>query len=550
MKVRIATRGSDLALWQANHVAGRLAAAGVETELLVLKTRGDLIDNIPLNQIEGKAFFTTEIEGALLDGRADLAVHSHKDLPTEQTPELMIAAVPLRGPTPERLLMRKEAHVPGAALLPLEHGARVGTSSPRRQEQLLAMRPDLRVIDLRGNVPTRINKLRAGGYDAIVLAAAGIDRLELDTSDLVDVTLDVDDLVPAPAQGALALQTRVDDAATRELVERVFHDEDTRLAITAERSLLAIAGGGCSLPLGAAVAQAGDGWSAHVFLGANHPQPGPGARWATGAGATAQAAVDAAYAVITSGAPTRTGPLEHLRIALCGSAEGGTQLGARLAALGAEVLHERVIAFEDVDCPDLAARIGALQAGDVLAVTSRETARRLGACSLPTGVQVAAVGAATASELERAGLTPTVIGSGGARELAEALDLAPGARVLFPCAEEAHDDLEHLLAARDIPVERAVLYRTVPLNDAQREGEVDARVFMSPSSVRATVEWERAHLQHKTQRLALGVQTAEELARCDLAATSPCEGSDMELPLVEHLVQHLYLSSLKQERAR
>ena len=550
MKVRIATRGSDLALWQANHVASGLAAAGVETELLVLKTRGDLIDNIPLNQIEGKAFFTTEIEGALLDGRADLAVHSHKDLPTEQTPELMIAAVPLRGPTPERLLVRRAAHAPDAALLPLGLGARVGTSSPRRQEQLLAMRPDLQVIDLRGNVPTRINRLREGGYDAIVLAAAGIDRLELDTSDLVDVTLDVDALVPAPAQGALALQTRVDDETTRELIARVFHDEGTRLAITAERSLLAIAGGGCSLPLGAAVKHLGDTWSAHVFLGANHPEPGPGARWATGSGATAQASVDAAYAVITSGAPTRTGPLEHLRVALCGSAAGGTRLGARLAALGAEVLHERVIAFEDIDCPDLADRIGALRAGDVLAVTSRETVRHLGTCTPPAGVSVAAVGAATAAELESVGLQPDVIGIGGARELAEALDLAPGARVLFPCAEEAHDDLERVLATKNIAVERAVLYRTVPLAEAVREGEVDARVFMSSSSVKATLAWERAHLEHSTQRLAFGAQTAAELARCELPATLPCEGSDDELPLVERLVQHLSLSSLKPERAR
>ena len=550
MKVRIATRGSDLALWQANYVARRLEAAGAETELLVLKTRGDLIDDIPLNQIEGKAFFTTEIEGALLDGRADLAVHSHKDLPTEQTPELTIAAVPLRGPTAERLLVRREAHAPEAALLPLAYGARVGTSSPRRQEQLLAMRPDLRVIDLRGNVPTRINRLRGGGYDAIVLAAAGIDRLELDTSDLVDLTLEVETLVPAPAQGALALQTRIGDQATRELVTRVFHDEETRLAISAERSLLAAAGGGCSLPLGAAVKHQGDSWSAHVFLGANHPEPGPGARWATGVGATAQASVDAAYAVITSGEPTRTGPLSHLSVALCGSAASDTQLGARLAALGADVHHERVLAFEQVECPDFAERLGALGEGDVLALTSREAVRRLGTRTLAPGVCVAAVGAATARELERAGFTPDLIGTGGAGDLARELDVVSGARVLYPCAEEVQGDLEQVLTARGVTVERAVLYRTVPSAGVARVSHLDVRVFMSPSAVNATLEWERAHPGRTTVRLALGAQTAAELARCELTAVSPCENALDPLPLAEHLVQYLSHPTQAPERTQ
>ena len=550
MKIRIATRGSDLALWQANHVAHRLETTGVETELLVLKTRGDLIDDVPLNQIEGKAFFTTEIEGALLDGRADLAVHSHKDLPTEHTPNLTIAAVPQRGPTPERLLMRRSAHAPAAALLPLAHGARVGTSSPRRAEQLLMKRPDLDVIDLRGNVPTRIQRLREGRYDAIMLAAAGIDRLELDTSDLVDLTLDVSDFVPAPAQGALALQTRSDDEATLEVCRRVFHHEDTASAIAAERTLLALAGGGCSLPLGASVEHLGSLWSANVFLGPDHPAPGPGARWATATGSSPEAAVATAYEAITSGAPTLCGPLAHVRVALCGSADGQTQLGTRLAGLGADVRHERVIAFEDVACPDLAERVAGLRAGDVIAFTSRQAVRRTGPLELPAGVLVAAVGAATAAELASAGLAADVVGTGGARELAEQLELVQGTRVLFPSAQELQDDFERIATARGASVERAVLYRTAAVEHAEQASDVDARVFMSPSSVRATLERERSRGESHVVRIALGRQTAEELERCELAAVSPSESGAEALPVAEHIVQYLSRSFLQAERAQ
>lgn len=539
MKVRIATRGSDLALWQANYVARLLEEHGAETELIVLKTRGDLIDDVPLHKLEGKAFFTSEIEGALLDGTADLAVHSHKDLPTELTPELGIAAVPPRGPLAERLLIRREAHAPRAAFLPLAHGARVGTSSPRRAEQLKALRPDLEVLDLRGNVPTRVNRLREGRYEAIVLAAAGIDRLELDTSDLVAVTLDVDQLVPAPAQGALALQTRTDDARTTELCRKVFHHEDTARAVAAERSLLALAGGGCSLPLGATVQRAGEHWSAHVFLGANHPRPGAPSRWAADTGDSPQAAVDAAYEKLVAEAPTRSGPLAHLSIALCGSADAGTRLGARLADLGADVHHERVIEFEDVEAPDLAQRVAGLRPGDVIAITSRQAVRRLGRLEKPAGVRVAAVGPATAVELERALLPADVIGTAGARALAEQLDLSLGTRVLFPCAEDAQDELEQVLAQRGVDVERVVLYRTLPIADAVQVEDVDVRVFMSPSSVVATLEQERSHPERRAIRLALGHQTAEQLARHELAAALPDEHELDALPLFERLVHHL-----------
>ena len=395
MKVRIGTRGSDLALWQARHVAGRLQADGHEVETCVMKTRGDRIVDVPLTTIEGKAFFTAELEEALLDGRVDLAVHSHKDLPVDGRAGLAIVAVPRRGPAGERLLVARHAHDPEEAFLPLARGACLGTSSPRRAEQVLVLRPDLRVLPLRGNVPTRVQRLREGRFDAIVLAAAGLDRLGLDTTALVDVALPIDLLVPAPAQGALAVQTRADDRELAAICGRILHDSETARIVAAERSVLAAAGGGCNLPLGCTIEPEGSGFRARVFLGADHPAPGCRARWAEAFAQDLDAVVGAAFHGLVAERPTRCGPLRGLRVALTGSAAGGTLLGERLSSLGAETVHERVIAFEDLESCDLARRLAALAPGDGLALTSREAARRLAGLSVPPGVVVGAVGSAT-----------------------------------------------------------------------------------------------------------------------------------------------------------
>jgi len=538
MKVRIGTRGSELALWQARHVAALLAAEGVSSELVVMKTRGDVIDDVPLTQVEGKAFFTAEIERALLERTADLAVHSHKDLPTEITPGLVVAAIPRRGPRGERLLVAPEAHESAAPFLPLARGARVGTSAPRRGEQLLALRPDLQVLALRGNVPTRVKRLREGRYDAIVLAAAGLERLGLDTSGLADVALSEDLFVPAPAQGALALQVRASDAELLELLRSKLHDEDTARLVEAERSLLVRAGGGCNLPLAASIepGSAPGSFVARAFLGADHPRPGVGPRWARVEAREPEAAIEGAYAVLATGEATGCGPFAGLLVALAGSASEetrDTRLGARLETLGARVAHERVLAFQDVVAPELAERAAALRAGDALAVTSRQAARRLEGIRVQAGVTIAAVGAATARALESVGLRASVVGSGGARELALALPLAPGARVLFPCAEEAVSELEDALAARAIALERAVLYRTVPVPDAEHVEDALVRVYMSPSAVEASLDWERSDARPRTLRVALGRTTARALERAGLAAEEP-EGS-----LVDFLARRL-----------
>lgn len=247
-KIRIGTRGSDLALWQAHFVRRQLEEIGCEVSIQIIVTQGDRIQDLSFDKLEGKGFFTKEIEQALLNGEVDLAVHSHKDLETTQPAGLHIAAVSYREDASELLLMKREAFDASQAWN-LKANAVIGTSSARRKAQIIAQRPDLEIKELRGNVPTRIDKLRHGQYDAILLARAGVLRLELDLSDLETIVLDPTSFIPAPAQGVLGLQTRVDDAVTTEILQKLHHtDVATRIGL--ERSVLRQMDGGCQLPLG------------------------------------------------------------------------------------------------------------------------------------------------------------------------------------------------------------------------------------------------------------------------------------------------------------
>jgi hydroxymethylbilane synthase len=230
----IGSRGSQLALWQARHIASLLK---VETRLEIIKTTGDKIQDVPLSQVGGKGLFTKEIEEALLDGRIDLAVHSLKDMPSELPPGLTLAAIPEREDPRDALL--------GA---PLKEGARVGTSSLRRSVQLLTMHRELSIESLRGNLDTRIRKLDEGQYDTIILAAAGLRRLGW--AERISQLIPVDVMIPAVGQGALAIETRDDSGEAYQLARTLEHAA-SRTAITAERAFLAVFGGGCQVPIGA-----------------------------------------------------------------------------------------------------------------------------------------------------------------------------------------------------------------------------------------------------------------------------------------------------------
>ncbi len=242
--LRIGTRGSALALWQARSIARALGkSAGGEPEIVIIKTSGDKFQQTSFSQIGTKGVFIKELEDALLEGRIDLAVHSMKDVPTEMPAGLTIAAIEKREDMRDALLSSS-----GAKLASLPPGARVGTSSLRRQSQLLYARRDLRVLELRGNVDTRIAKLKRGDYDAIVLAKAGLDRLDLSGS--ITEVLPSEVSLPAAGQGAIGIEARAGDTETLRFLAPL-EDAETRSAVTAERSALAGLGGGCQVPIGA-----------------------------------------------------------------------------------------------------------------------------------------------------------------------------------------------------------------------------------------------------------------------------------------------------------
>jgi len=236
----IGSRGSKLALWQANHVMGRLAGVGYQCRLEIIKTTGDVRTDVSMKEVGNKGIFTKEIEEALLDGRIDIAVHSMKDMPTALPAGLTIAAIPEREDVRDVLI--------GKTLAQLPRGARIGTGSLRRIAQLLAHRPDLKMLPIRGNVDTRIRKLDEGEFDAIVLAAAGLNRLGWDHR--ISEHIGVEVMCPAVGQGALCVETRGDGGPGAQACARLDNHE-TRSAVVAERAVLAQLGGGCQVPIGA-----------------------------------------------------------------------------------------------------------------------------------------------------------------------------------------------------------------------------------------------------------------------------------------------------------
>ena len=245
----IGTRGSELALWQANHIKSKLLKLGLDPVIKVIKTKGDKFQDLSFDKIEGKGFFTKEIEYSLLNKNIDLAVHSLKDLETEQPKGLCIAAVPKREDPADTLLINLKS-VDKSRLLDFAKNSIIGTSSARRKNQLLLFREDVTIKDLRGNVPTRINKLRKGDYDAIVLARAGLNRLEIDLSEFYVIDLPTNYFIPAPSQGALGIQIREDDTKLKELLLKI-NDNNSFENVDFERKILKGIGGGCHSPFGA-----------------------------------------------------------------------------------------------------------------------------------------------------------------------------------------------------------------------------------------------------------------------------------------------------------
>ncbi|HUV68049.1 MAG TPA: hydroxymethylbilane synthase [Terracidiphilus sp.] len=276
MNLRIGSRGSQLALWQAHHIAALLRGEGHAVEIEIIKTTGDRLQEVTFAQVGSKGMFTKEIEDALAEGRVDLAVHSLKDLPTELPEPFALAATPVRVDPRDAFVSVNHAN-----LASLPQGAKVGTSSQRRRAQLKALRPDIDAVEFRGNVDTRLRKLAEGQVEAILLASAGLERLG--KTDWVRERLDPKNFCPSAGQGSLGIETRKDDAATIDAVAFLDH-EPTRFAVTVERAALAALGGGCQVPIGIhcragiAIAGSGDGPIDEVFAVVAAPETGEAVR--------------------------------------------------------------------------------------------------------------------------------------------------------------------------------------------------------------------------------------------------------------------------------
>lgn len=514
--LKIGTRTSKLALWQTHHIIERLQAAwpGLECRIEPFVTQGDKTLDTPLPQIGGKGLFTAELETALLDGRIDIAVHSLKDLPVEDATGLALGAVTSRAPVGDGLVARE-----GWTLETLPPGAVVGTSSNRRRAQLLAARPDLDIRSIRGNVQTRAGKVAAGEYHATVLAEAGLRRLGLEH--LVTQWLPLDVMLPAPGQGALAVQCRAADKTTLILLAAI-EDEGVRTAVTAERTFLQAMGGGCSAPIAAhgqifqrkdakdaegsiylkALVASTDGKQIVKVVGKGNDPVALGKQLAAQAiaqGADAiLAAVDRGQFTVDSGqftvsnpqspTPQSQPPLSGKRIVVTRSPEQAPDLAERLAALGAEPVVFPVIQFEPLPAPELDEALAQIEQFDWLVFTSVNAAnfffekldeQRLKIKDLQSTYnlqslifrhqdeffnlpQIAAVGSATAVSLAEKGVPVDFMPEEFTGEkLALGLGDLTGKRVLLPRAKIGRPEIVALLREQGAEVVDVALYDTV-----------------------------------------------------------------------------------------
>ncbi|HEX5465765.1 MAG TPA: hydroxymethylbilane synthase [Candidatus Limnocylindrales bacterium] len=496
--LRLGTRGSALALAQARLVAAALERQGTAVSLVTIRTAGD--DHRP-DEGWGEGAFVSAIERALRRGEVDLAVHSAKDLPTTEPPDLMVAAFLPRADPRDALVGPR----PGLRFVDLPTGARVGTDSPRRSRFLRRLRPDLETHPLDGNVDRRLERLAEGETDALILAVAGLERLG--RADRIGQVLSPQVIFPAPGQGAIAIQVRTDDAEARDLVATV-DDAPTRSAVTAERSLLAALGGGCRAPIGA-LARVRDG---RLHLRAAWAGPQGEVRQGRAEG-DLDAAVELGQRLAARlVAPPRRGT----RVSRRPYDGAGTSAGPRVlvtrptAEAGPLVAALRRRGLQPVVVP--AIRVSALLSradlGERLARLSPErivvaspTAARLAveACRArglaPARCTWAAVGPGSAEPLARARVAAWLPTRADAATLAAELPLVPGERILVLCGELAAGSLVGRLAERGARGEEIVVYRTVEapapsrrrLASALAEGRPAAIAFTSGSTVRGFV---------------------------------------------------------------
>lgn len=518
MRLRLATRGSKLAWGQSGQIADALRALGHEVELVKITTHGD-VTTAPLASLGGAGVFVGAVRAAVLSGECDFAVHSFKDLPTAPAEGLALAAVPLRE-DPADVLCTAD----GRGLADLQPGARIGTGSPRRAAQLLAARPDLETVEIRGNVETRL--ARAGtDLDAVILAAAGLTRIGL--ADRISERFDPNTFLPAPSQGALAVECR-SDAQLVLAALAALDDPDTRLAAIAERSVLAGLQAGCAAPVGAFAELIED----RLILTANviavdgavqlreHGElvdPDPDAAHQLGATMAGRLLAAGAGEIVNLSA-SKPRPLAGRRLLLPKRCPAG--LAQALTSAGAEITQVEFTRQEPLAVTDLAAALA--DGCDWIVFSSRATLESLTsqgfdlASSLPPNAQIAAIGPGTAVALAAAGLEPTLVAHpGGGAALVEAFASGPGT-VLLPGAAKPSAEPAAGLLAKGWTVHSLEVYQTVevdlPVQVQSAWPDFDAFVATAGSVARAAA---RAGLPGP-RVIAIGASTAEASAQLGL----------------------------------
>lgn len=464
-KIVIASRGSELALWQANFVQSQLKEIGIEAEISVIKTQGDKIQHLSLDKLEGKGFFTKEIEEALLNKEADLAVHSHKDLPTESPEGLVVAAVSYRENPGELLLIRKEC-VDNKKKFHLKADAIVGTSSARRKTQLLAYRPDVQLKDIRGNVPTRIEKLRKGEFDAILLAAAGVERLNIPLDDFHVERPALTEFIPAPAQGVLALQTREEDHELIAALQKIHHP-DVQECIAVERKILNLFKGGCQMPLGAYCEKEEDTFRVWTVMSAE---------WNTPLRTLYNESNDPT--VLPQRIVNKLQAFKPVSVYITRDLRENDFFSQVLKANGCEVHGVALIDTQRI----IAKKI---PQADWIFFSSKHGVRHfLGQTKVEPGQKLAAVGKGTSDELRKFNLRADFIGgTADTRIIAKQFGAVCGrSTVLFPQAKGSMKTVQQQLPSAKV-IDLTV-YETIsrPANDIPA---CDVMVFTSPSNVEA-----------------------------------------------------------------
>ncbi len=496
-KIIIGSRGSDLALWQAHFIQSELKKIALESEIKIIKTQGDKIQDLSFDKLEGKGFFTKEIEDALLAGEIDLAVHSHKDLPTTSPKGLIIAAVSEREDPSELLLIRKES-VDSKQKFSLKKNAVVGSSSSRRKSQLLAFRPDVVMKELRGNVPTRIQKLRDKAYDAILLAAAGVERLQIDLSEFETLKLNPTEFIPAPAQGVLALQIREDEEELFAILQNL-NSGRIQEKIAVERKVLNLLDGGCQLPLGV-YCETDTDTNDEVYFKV----------W-TAMSDTWNSAPKLLYSEAKSTEGLALKIVEKLKsivpstVFITRDARPQDYFEHVLKGNGYKVISKALIEIKYIPLKEVPPT-------DWLFFSSKNAVKNFFLQNPIVGtVKIGCVGKSTADELRKFGKRADFIGySTDTKLTGKQFASTVGAKtVLFPQAKESMRSIQNAFPNPKQTIDLAV-YETLKKNEIEIPS-FDIAVFTSPSNVEAFFEKNKFSIEPKL--IAMGESTAAALKR-------------------------------------